>query len=697
MSAPTFDELYARVAELLGEKRLSEAIKVLQDLIGTTSDWQLLDELENIKSSYLSLLNCVRLGLNDPERESQYLRFVASCYDIAEKASVMHCIKSRVVQTMRPMSGVLKDLEDLGMKGIVSALDKSDREKHYALYDELFNLAGNPALWSADACRQAEEVMNSAFVSDNDKLVMVSGLVLSCLYAFDARKIEFLVNQYCITEDAGLRMQLLVSFVLPVMKYKERIFAYKSLQNCHTLLLSSPFFSGDIEALQILLLESLSTHEVNRKLRDEIIPSMLKGSNLSSLKFGFDKIEDIGEANPEWQKIDKTMGELAELEASGADVYYATFSSLKHFPFFQKKANWFYPYDSQHVCVPDIISENGGKGIVKILLDSDAMCDSDKYSFSLLTSQMSEQQISLIASQVPGMEEASVKVNSTKESACRNILRNMFRFFYLYSGDKPSNPFEGDIVFWNAPFLKDAFNNAEGMRRIASRAIEMKNWEMALLYLENSLELGKPAAETYQKIGFCYQKQKLFIDALTAYEKANDLDGNSRWTLNRLGQLFLIIGDVERAYGFYNKLESLDPENARVAYKCGQCLVDFRKYSDALNEFFKAEYLDPEYTAPKRAIAWCSVLTGNFKQARQYYEKILSVDAQTDDFISAGHAAWIDGDLDAAMGYYSQAAKKESAESFSKKFLADINTLSSHGIDSQTARLIAELVILGNS
>ena len=94
----------------------------------------------------------------------------------------------------------------------------------------------------------------------------------------------------------------------------------------------------DIATLQVFGLESLATHDVNRKLREEIIPAMMKTSKFNPNKFGIDKVEDLDESNPEWRAIDKTIGELAELEAKGADVYYSTFSSLKRFPFFNEQS-----------------------------------------------------------------------------------------------------------------------------------------------------------------------------------------------------------------------------------------------------------------------------------------------------------------------------------------------------------------------
>ena len=46
----TFWQLYNKSVGLLNEKRLAEALSLIHRLVDKTANWQLLDELENIKS-----------------------------------------------------------------------------------------------------------------------------------------------------------------------------------------------------------------------------------------------------------------------------------------------------------------------------------------------------------------------------------------------------------------------------------------------------------------------------------------------------------------------------------------------------------------------------------------------------------------------------------------------------------------------
>ena len=692
-----FLQTYNSAIEKLDNRQLGEALKIIHKLVNATKNWQLLDELEGVGSAYSLLLEYMVRGVVDPERKKQRLSFLRSCYEIADRAACLERNNGQDFKNIRNVSRVLKDLEDLGLKSITSSLNYTDRQKHLDLYSELFDISENAVLWNAEMRQQAEEVMNSALVSDNDKIVMAAGLMLSTLYAFDAVKVNFFASQYCNAENPKLRIQLLLALILSLLKYRKRLSVYSDVLESIALLNDVPEFAEDIAVLQITMLECLGTQDVKRKLHDEIIPSMLKGKKFNPFDISSNKIDDINEFNPEWISIDKSMGELARLEAKGADVYFATFSSLKHFPFFDVRANWFYPYDSTHVSIPQKIREAEQNGIMSALLNSENLCDSDKYSFCLLTSQINEQQLQLLASQIPGVENVSKNSQTTREDICRNALRNLYRYFYVFNGEKPSNPFVGNISFIDVPYFSKALGSSSVVSRVSSYAIEKKEYDLAIKYIDSCSKIGNDeSAELYQKLGYCYQKKKMYSDAMSAYGKANEMDGSSVWTLRHLAQTNLYLGNYKEALAFFRTLETKKQDDASVAFRCGECLAKMGEYSEAIKCFFKAEYIEPSNVGVLRAIAWYSVLTDDLPQARKYYDKVLSAQPVMQDYICAGHIAWISGNLGEAYQLYMQAAKQAGSEEFSRSFFADSNVLKSHGISEYDAQLVVDMVILKN-
>ena len=692
---PTFWQLYKRTINKLDERHLGEALELLQELANVLGDWKLLDEVADVNSAYGLLLYYMEQGNNDPAREQQHTNFIAACYNIAEKAAqTERALVTGTSVRMRSISEILKDMENLELKNITSEPCEEDANKHVELYTELFNASYDSFLWNDEAAAQAQEVIDSALIAENDKVLMASGLFINCLQAFDARKIIFFADNYSTATSSMLRIRMLVAVAFTLYTYRKRLFAYPVITSKLKDLCNNPRFTTDMQNLQKLIIESLSTHEVDRKMREEIIPAMLKSHNFNPEKFGIDSLEEISESNPEWKNFEQQVGKLAELEAAGADIYYSTFSTLKRYPFFNNAANWLYPFEENHPGIPKQIRKTGLKGIANALLKSDVLCDSDKYSFCMLTTQMTDGQVNMIISQLPEMGGYDTAIAQTSESTCRNYLRNLFRFFYLYSGkSKPANPFETDMSLLDCNELAEAFKDKTEINKISAYAIKKGKYDMAISFLLLSETKGFADSEVYQELGFCYQKKKSYFDAIAAYEKANALSGDSKWTLQHLAQTNRIVGNYKDALNYYRLLETAKGEDAKIAFRCGECLVHLESYDDAMHEFFKAEYLNPDMTAATRAIAWCSILTDDIKQARKYYDKLLLKEEQGEDLLNAGHAAWIDGDTKAAVELYSRAYAELKREEFLKRMQSDKEILKTHGISNYDITFMSDIVI----
>ncbi len=692
---PTFWQLYKRTINKLDERHLGEALELLQELANVLGDWKLLDEVADVNSAYGLLLYYMEQGNNDPAREQQHTNFIAACYNIAEKAAqTERALVTGTSARMRSISEILKDMENLELKNITSEPCEEDANKHVELYTELFNASYDSFLWNDEAAAQAQEVIDSALIAENDKALMTSGLFINCLQAFDSRKIIFFADNYSTATSSMLRIRMLVAVAFTLYTYRNRLFAYPAITSKLKDLCNNPRFTTDMQNLQKLIIESLSTHEVDRKMREEIIPAMLKSHNFNPEKFGIDSLEEISESNPEWKNFEQQVGKLAELEAAGADIYYSTFSTLKRYPFFNNAANWLYPFEENHPGIPKQIRKTGLKGIANALLKSDVLCDSDKYSFCMLTTQMTDVQVNMIISQLPEMGGYDTAIAQTSESTCRNYLRNLFRFFYLYSGkSKPANPFETDMSLLDCNELAEAFKDKTEINKISAYAIKKGKYDMAISFLLLSETKGFADSEVYQELGFCYQKKKSYFDAIAAYEKANALSGDSKWTLQHLAQTNRIVGNYKDALNYYRLLETAKGEDAKIAFRCGECLVHLESYDDAMHEFFKAEYLNPDMTAATRAIAWCSILTDDIKQARKYYDKLLLKEEQGEDLLNAGHAAWIDGDTKAAVELYSRAYAELKREEFLKRMQSDKEILKTHGISNYDITFMSDIVI----
>jgi tetratricopeptide (TPR) repeat protein len=143
---------------------------------------------------------------------------------------------------------------------------------------------------------------------------------------------------------------------------------------------------------------------------------------------------------------------------------------------------------------------------------------------------------------------------------------------------------------------------------------------------------------------------------------------------------------------YYKKVEAAQSENLTVILQIGLCLAELKQYDEALAYFFKLEYLDNESIKSQRAIAWCSFVTRKFEQAMKYYSKILEKKPQMQDYLNAGHVAWITGNINTAVQRYAIALTLSDKTVFINQFDKDKEILLKLGINKNDFPLMIDLI-----
>ena len=81
--------------------------------------------------------------------------------------------------------------------------------------------------------------------------------------------------------------------------------------------------------------------------------------------------------------------------------------------------------------------------------------------------------------------------------------------------------------------------------------------------------------------------------ALDAFLRAELLNPDSRWVIRRIASCYRILKQPEKAIEYYNKLTSRSDETyLSLDLNIGNCLLELKRYDEALKYFFKVDYLD---------------------------------------------------------------------------------------------------------
>lgn len=731
MNEQAIQEQYQHIVNLLEQKRLKEAQVQLEAFLWNCNDWTLRNRLEQAKVSYQYMLQYMRQGINDPERQKLYRQLLAETWELAEQTriSLLDEVSTRYYHSLHKnkknmvagygMSSWLKVLESFPDDMAVCQLMPDNKQsldsalqRHEGTAQYLFLTTWGNSGWTAEEEQEARLYLESELLPVNDLCLFTGAILLSLMECFDPRKFSWLLDA-ATHADTQVNQRALVIIAIILHIHSSRLRLYPELMAKLSLLDEDGSFGKQLNRVYIQLLRSRETEKIDKKMREEIIPEMMRNVNIMrNMKFGFEENPEENDLNPDWEKAFESSGlgdkirEMNELQLEGADVYMSTFAQLKTYPFFKEPYNWFYPFDMHH---SSIIKEFGFKptgdnAILSLILQSGFFCNSDKYSLCFTMAHIPQSQRTMMLSQMTS-QDLDALMDESKSSALRQYaerpdvisnqyVHDLYRFFKLSQRRHEFRDiFKEEIALHRIPALKDILCKPELLITIADFHFRKEHPAEALELYKELIALNHANADIFQKAGYCLQKEKRYKEAIDAYLKADVLKPDHVWTIRHLATCYRQIRDFASALEYYKKVEAIQPENHNILFYAGSCLAELERYEEALQYFFKLDFIESNCIKAWRAIGWCSFVNGKYEQAMKYYEKILASKPLAADYLNAGHVAWRTGKIEKAAELYSKAALEYGGqEIFREMFGKDKETLVRQGISEKDIPLMMDLV-----
>ncbi|MEW5988831.1 MAG: tetratricopeptide repeat protein, partial [Chloroflexota bacterium] len=145
-------------------------------------------------------------------------------------------------------------------------------------------------------------------------------------------------------------------------------------------------------------------------------------------------------------------------------------------------------------------------------------------------------------------------------------------------------------------------------------------------------------------------------DALTAYQRAVELDPRFTLAHNGLGNVYRATGRQAEAQAAYQQAIRLDPTYAIPHSGLGALLVESGRHGEALDAYQKAIELDPHHPAPLTGLGQTFLGVGQVKPAIEAYQKAIEIDpADAISHCGLGDAYTQLGQYEAAVAAYEQA------------------------------------------
>lgn len=698
-----------RIKESLLQDRLREALELIKTQMADVTDWSILSRFEDIESSYSFMLQYFSQGSPDEHRTEVYRQLIRRALILNDDVLQARLQPESMLLYYQHLRSRLSRTENI--EGIRLALESfveiDDSAAHERNLELLFDLIWTNGQWSSGDSASLLELIDSPLVIEDDSVLVISAVTLSLMERFDPLKCLFLC-QAAENLSMAVSIRALTGLAVALGSYNDIMPYFPEVSSRIALLQDAPGIMERMLKVQMALLLCRETKEIDRRMREEFIPTMLRNPKLGDLMREELERDDVSPDWKEWiekpEVKDKLM-QMTELQMEGADVYMSTFSHLKNHPFFRQIHNWFRVFSLDQPDVVRSLGETFSKStIAKSMLSNGMFCNSDKYSFALTFSQIPQEQRDMITGQVDGefqedvqeLKSGNLPADVKENYTARQYTQDLYRFFNLFSRRHEfRNPFDSNLNLLIDNPLSPLLQSEDSEQAIAAWLLGKGYYDEAVSayrLMESAAHPYSTDYRFYQQMGYALQRTQSYKEALEAYRRSDILQSDNNWTLRHSAQCLRILGQPLEALDLLLQAERNSADNLSLQIQIGDCLVDLKRYDEALTRFFKVDYLKPDYPKAWRAIAWCAFLAGRMDKAVEYYEKLLNAKPTGNDFLNAGHAYFVDGNIQHAVSLYRQSRKMMGEELFDKEFQKDQPLLIERGISEMDIPLLLDLI-----
>ena len=720
------EEILSKAINCLMDRRLSNAIEVLDQLYVQRPSLMGHSEFEAIKTDYQLMVDYMGRGFSDSHRESLYSTLLQRLYRVAADLEISWRCKNvsayvnsfRVIDHLNTshdfvrtvLESFVSDIAMLSLQPEEMREQKSTElyDRHQSFINRLFSALWTSCQWTDDDCKFYTELLLSPTVVSTDQQVIVSAISLGAMNQFDINKFKTLVNVYQKATDEHVRQRALVGWVLAVFEGMD-IFPEQDAMIRE--LCENPAITRELLTLQIQFFYSKDAEKDNDKIQRDIMPDIMRNSNLTIGRLGImekeeDAIESILHQDADekrMEQLEEKVRKMMDMQKQGSDIYFGGFSQMKRFPFFNDMVNWFTPFYLNHPALRPVISKLGDTKFLNTLMERSNFCESDRYSFAFALEQIINQLPADIKDAIgsDAMLGPLAESDDTEDaiSIRRTYLQDLYRFFRLYhTANDFINPFEdngkGDFVADTFFFTYKSFMGT-GLDDVKLRLASHLYKHQQMTELAELLTTFQSADPRYAILmGYTNINMGKAEFAYQFFDYALKTEPDNQWALKGKARAALDAEDYKTAEEVYTELLKLEPGHKNYTMNRCVALLKLGRTSEVREELFRLDYQYPEDMNVKRVLAWAMLSDNSLDKASQLYDTLLASTPAHEDYLNAGYCQWAMGNVQRAVELFREWIVKsgKSREQLLEEFRSDADTLTMYSISEIDCFLMLSLV-----
>lgn len=717
---------------ITSEQNVGEALKSLLSFIKANKLHAFDARISRIESDYELMKAYMRKGLNDPQFEEVYDRLLNALYVLNADVQLAVFLNENPsyqaaymdVQSLdADFDAIKKRLEAFVQDIALLSLEPQDAQKvkKQELYDrhqqyvkKLFNALLVSPQWNESTAKFAQELLLSPTIDAIDAQLLLSGVMLSVIQLFDIHQFQTLVQVYRQATEPHLRQRALVGIVLSLPENEGDI--YPEIQQAINTLCQDEQTCRELVELQMQMFYCMNADADNEKLQKDIIPSLMKGSNISISRAGIvekeeDEVDEMlnpGAADQAMEEMERNFNQMMKMQKAGSDIYFGGFSQMKRFAFFTTLSNWFVPFYEDHPGLQQVNDKLGGNKFMQLLLESGPFCDSDKYSFALALSSIIDKIPQNMREMLDNQDAFGTTVSMEEKSnpayIRRMYLQDLYRFYRIYQNKNDfHNPFdtstmENSAFFVMSPYFRESPLKDRMMevgKFLYKHHFYRELWQLLGAYVD------REDIEYWRLAAMAYYREKDYLSADMAYTNVLEMNADDVQAIRGKALAGFYLENYEQAVEYNRRLLEMDATNEHVQLNLAVSLMNNDEIEEGMSLLFKLNYDHPENLSIQRSLAWGYLQQQKPQQAAPIYERLLAnKHRMPTDCLNAGYCQWFLSNMEEAIDLfrkYVTKAKKERPIPDGNTLLHDVfamdaDLLQQYGIGMKEAFVMEDLV-----
>ena len=736
------DQILNRARECVRKLRLNDAISTLQPLYNGQPNLLGYDDYQLVVDNYQRMVEYMKKGFQDPEREKLYRQLLRRIYRITENLDISWRCKNQTIYIeafhkvdrlnmsyafiQDVLERFVSDVAMLSLEPEETSQAHSDElyQRHATFTERLFSALFISLQWNSADEQFYTKLLLSPTVDIIDQQLMVSAISLACMNMFDIHKLNVLAAVYQGAEDVNLRQRALVGLMFSMNDHPLYADEQQTIMQQITDQGENQDVLHELQELQVQVFYCVNAEEDNRKIQNDIMPTIMKNNNFTITRYGIeekedDPMEDIlnpDAADKAMEELEESIQQMVKMQQNGADVFFGGFKQMKKYPFFDELSNWFCPFYSKHPKLQDIRDKVRIEAFLNKLNVTNPFCDSDKYSFVYAFASVAEHLPEGIRETFYSggdMGEEMFNTSRVKPTYVRHrYLQDLYRFFRIYRNrHNLVNPFgkEGFVQASDAAYFLTlpVFNDAKFYATKTSLGMflykQKRYFELSDLLStysdDNDTNYLYLQASSYIQSGHREEsplvKSAFYKEAFNVLKKILS-QGDDLRALKSYARVSMLLERYQQAADSYRKLQLLVPGQKNYLLNEALALLQLGQKPEAVEKVYQCDLQYPDDPSVQRILAWVLLNSGKVEQAVDIYRRLLEQDPIHEDYVNAAYSVWITGDVSTAVSYFQQSLNLlphgKDASFLEQEINKDRQLLIDNGIPSIDLQLMFDLI-----